>query len=339
MMVNTAGFRAVSADALGVGDALVLPGSDDVAEVTAVAVEQDDFGTPALLVATVAGGRTVSIAFGSTVRVSGPSTSDAAPDAAPDAAVSDASLSDSVLPDPAPAATTPSAGAPTGVAFPPTPAPDVPPSLPAPAVAADRGSPEELVAQIAEAHAENPDVQELAGRLTRGINLKAGSNLQDLHQLALTLFIDEADIPAALTIADLLAEQPFDGNFGRWKWIEGGLAIAAYLTREDDARSAHYSAALRVSDDAETDPLRAKTAAVYRQRQLNEPNVYDPEILRASSAGKPDVERDWRVLRIGVLLYLRAHGGSETLSREVLERRIASELAAVAALNEELAGR
>ncbi len=205
------------------------------------------------------------------------------------------------------------------------------------AVAADQGSPEALVARIAQAHEHSAALQEIAGRLAKGINLKAGSNLQDLHQFATTLLVDEADTAAALSIADLLATQPFDGNFGRWKWIEGALAIAAYLTRHDAGRSAGYSAAILAADAAETDPLRAKTAAMYRQRQLNEPNVYDPEILRASAAGRSHVERDWRVLRIGVLLYLRAHGGSETLSQDVLERRIAAELAAVAALNERLA--
>lgn len=284
--VDRTGLRAVPAEVLAAGEVLALPDGDDSAEVTAVAVENDDFGVPALVIAIVAGGRRVSIATGSMVYVE----------------PADAEISAS-------------------------------------AVAADHGSPEALVAQIAQAHPESTAVQDLAARLARGINLKAGSTLQDLHRLALALFVDEGDTAAALSVADLLAGLPFDGNFGRWKWIEGGLAIAAYLTRHDVERSARYSATIRAADDAETDPLRAKTTAMYRQRQLNEPNVYDPEILRASSAGKIDVERDWRVLRIGVLLYLRAHGGSETLSRDVLDRRIAAELAAVGSLDEQLASR
>lgn len=288
MMVNRmdrTGLRAVPAEVVVAGDVLALPDGDATAEVTAIAVVNDDFGVPALVVATLADGRQVRIATGSMAYLV---------------------PVDSEL----------------GVS----------------AVAADHGSPEELVAQIAQAHPDSDTLQGVAARLARGINLKAGSNLQDLHQFALTLLVDEGDTASALSVADLLAGLPFDGNFGRWKWIEGGLAIAAYLTRHDDARSARYSAALRAADDAETDPLRAKTAAMYRQRQLNEPNVYDPEILRASGAGRTDVERDWRVLRIGVLLYLRAHGGSETLSRDVLERRIAAELAAVTALDARLAG-
>ncbi|TKV27367.1 hypothetical protein FDK12_11720 [Arthrobacter sp. NamB2] len=282
--VERTGLRAVPAEILAVGDVLALPGSGDAAEVTAVTVENDDFGVPALVVATVAGGRRVSLATGSTAYL--------------EAADAEAGT---------------------------------------PAIAADHGSPEALVARIAQAHPDSAAIQGIAGRLARGINLKAGSNLQDLHQLALALFIDEGDTASALGVADLLADLPFDGNFGRWKWIEGGLAVAAYLTRHDEQRSARYSAAIRVADDVESDPLRAKTAAAFRQRQLNEPNVYDPEILRASTAGKADVERDYRILRIGVLLHLRAHGGSETLSREVLERRIAAELAAIGALTAQLA--
>ncbi|MGV0109611.1 DUF6707 family protein [Arthrobacter sp. CP30] len=289
MMVNRmdrTGLRAVPAEVVVAGDVLALPDGDATAEVTGIAVVNDDFGVPALVVATLADSRQVRIATGSMAYLV---------------------PVDSEL----------------GVS----------------AVAADHGSPEELVAQIAQAHPDSDTLQGVAARLARGINLKSGSNLQDLHQFALTLLVDEGDTASALSVADLLAGLPFDGNFGRWKWIEGGLAIAAYLTRHDDARSARYSAALRAADDAETDPLRAKTAAMYRQRQLNEPNVYDPEILRASAAGRTDVERDWRVLRIGVLLYLRAHGGSETLSRDVLERRIAAELAAVTALDGRLTGR
>jgi hypothetical protein len=289
MMVNRMdriGLRAVPAEVLAVGDMLALPDGGEPAEVSAVVVENDDFGVPALVVATIAGERRIRLATGSMAYLE----------------PADAELGLS-------------------------------------AVAADHGSPEELIAQIAQAHPESQAIQGVAARLARGINLKAGSNLQDLHQFALTLLIDEGDTASALSVADLLAQLPFDGNFGRWKWIEGGLAIAAYLTRHDDARSARYSAAIRAAEDAETDPLRAKTAAMYRQRQLNEPNVYDPEILRASTAGKTDVERDWRVLRIGVLLYLRAHGGSKTLSRDVLERRIAAELAAVGALDAQLAKR
>lgn len=200
-----------------------------------------------------------------------------------------------------------------------------------PLIIADEGSPEALVAHVAAVHPESPRVQELAERLTRGVNFKSGSNLQDIRDLALTLYVDLSDPASALRVCDLLTDQPFDGNFGRWNLIEACLALAAHLTSESDpSRAQRYSAALRTADDAETDPLKAKLAAAVRQRQLNEPNLYDREIARASD--DPAVEKDWRGLRLSVLLYLRAHGGSETLSPEALDRRIGHELLAIRAL-------
>jgi hypothetical protein len=279
---NTGGtqVRPLPAGSVTAGQRIALPDGTSYATVSGVQVENDDFGTPALVIATLADGGTVRMASGSVISVEGA--------------------------DDAPAA---------------------------PAVAADDGSPEELVAQVAALHPDSDRVAELADRLTRGINFKSGSNLQDLRDLALTLFVDRGDLDNALKTADLLTDLGFDGNFGRWKWIESALAMAAYLTREDAARSEAYSEALRVADDAETDPLRAKLNARLRQRQLNDPNLYDPEILRATGSGDRAAEKDWRVLRLGALLYLRAHGGSETLSREVLDRRIANELNAVAGLS------
>ncbi len=276
---STLQARPVAAEALAAGQRIALPDGSGYVEVGSVDIESDDFGVPAVVVATLAGGRTLRIASASVVSVEAAS------------------------------------GAPL-----------------VPAVAADDGSPEELVAQVAALHPGSDRIGELAERLARGINFKSGSNLQDLHDLALTLFVDRGDTDSALKTADLLTDLGFDGNFGRWKWIESALAMAAYLTRGDEARSAAYSAALRVADESETDPLRAKVNAAVRQRQLNNPNLYDPEIVRATAAGNRAAEKDWRVLRLGVLLYLRAHGGSETLSREVLDRRIANELSAVAGL-------
>ncbi|WP_294568950.1 DUF6707 family protein [uncultured Arthrobacter sp.] len=279
MEKNTLQARPVAAEALAAGQRIALPDGSGYVEVGSVDIESDDFGVPAVVVATLAGGRTLRIASGSVVSV------------------------ETV------------GGAPL-----------------VPAVAADDGSPEELVAQVATLHPGSDRIGELAERLARGINFKSGSNLQDLHDLALTLFVDRGDTGSALKTADLLTDLGFDGNFGRWKWIESALAMAAYLTRDDEARSAAYSVALRAADESETDPLRTKVNAAVRQRQLNNPNLYDPEILRATAAGNRAAEKDWRVLRLGVLLYLRAHGGSETLSREVLDRRIANELSAVAGL-------
>jgi hypothetical protein len=68
-----------------------------------------------------------------------------------------------------------------------------------------------------------------------------------------------------------------------------------------------------------------------RQRALNEPNLYDKEITRAVESKDHGEERGWRMLRLGALLHLRAHGGSESLAQDELDRRIEVELDAVRA--------
>ncbi|MHA7275520.1 DUF6707 family protein [Arthrobacter sp. HLT1-21] len=272
--------RRLSAEAVTAGHHIIGPAGAEPTEVVEIDIENDDFGTPAVVVATLDSGDVLRIATGSQVQI----------------AVDDDEAAAGSIP-------------------------------------AQDGTPEAVIAHAVSLHPESIRLQGIAERLSNGVNVKSGSNLQDVHDLALSLLVDFADAANAQRVCDLLTPLPFDGNFGRWKWIEGVLALASYLAYDDGdaARAAAYSASLRSADDAETDPLKAKLAAAVRQRQLNAPNLYDPEIGRAVTAGDAAAEKDWRVVRLTALLYLRAHGGSETLTTEELTRRIHNELVAIRA--------
>ena len=276
-------FR-VNAELLSPGQKLV-PGDGAAAPLAPVAgtsLEDDDFGTPALVIVKLEDGETVRLAYASSVRVLAP-----APEGSPSDAVRQ--------------------------------------------IPSEEDNAAEILSAAAAAHPENAAVQEITSRLERGLNVKSGSNLQDVRDLAHLLFVDLGDADNALKVCNIITGLPFDGNFGRWNWIQGTLALAAHITHEagDDESAAAYSQAVRAADASETDPLKAKLAAELLQRQLNEPNLYDREIHRAAEAGNADSEREWRILRLNSLLYLRAHGGSQTLSDAELERRIRTELIAV----------
>ncbi|MCC3276324.1 MULTISPECIES: DUF6707 family protein [unclassified Arthrobacter] len=276
-------FR-VNAELLAPGQKLV-PGDGPAAPLAPVAgtsVEEDDFGTPALVIVKLEDGSSLRLAHGSSVRVQAP-----APEGAPSDAVRQ--------------------------------------------VPSEEDNAAEIIAEAAAAHPGHAAVQEIAGRLERGLNVKSGSNLQDVRDLAYLLFVDLGDSGNALKVCNVITGLPFDGNFGRWNWIQGALSLAAHITHEagDDESAAAYSQAVRAADATETDPLRAKVAAELLQRQLNEPNLYDREIHRAAEAGNEDSEKEWRVLRLNALLYLRAHGGSQTLTDAEIDRRIQTELIAV----------
>lgn len=314
-------YSEQQAGSLTTGDELLLPDGERTAEIQHVEVESDDFGTPAIVLANLSGGGTVRIAAGSSVQVL-----DAVPDAVaqlPVAAI--------------PAAEAEAAVEAPAVVVPPLPA--VPPAATGPSeeelalIPAPQGTPEAVVEAAAESHADAEGVMLLADRLAKGINVKSGSCLKDLSDLAHELFITLKDPEGALAVADLLNVLPYDGNPGRWGSVEASLALSSYICREDGQvdRAKVYEKLLRTPEAQETDPFKARMNAKVRQRSLNEPNLYDKEIFRSIDNSNHEAEREWRLLRLESLLFLRAHGGSETIGASELQRRISNELESVRA--------
>ncbi|SDL34567.1 DUF6707 family protein [Arthrobacter sp. ok362] len=345
-------YSEQQAGSLRAGDHLILPDGNRSAEIHRVDVEADDFGTPAMVLATLSGGGVLRIAAGSMIRV----TDDAEPGAPTS---SDGGAPGAPTP---PAGGAPGAGAPELPASGPSPEPDeevsdatesdnaaaavvVPPQPVAPPavggpsdadlalIPVPDGTPESVVEAAAEAHPGAAGVLLLSERLAKGINTKSGSCLKDLSGLAHELFVTLKDAENALAVADLLNVLPFDGNPDRWASVESSLALSSYICRQQgqDQRAGIYEKFLRAPEAMETDPFKARINAKVRQRSLNEPNLYDKEIFRSIDNANPDAEREWRLLRLEALLFLRAHGGSETVGTAELERRIGNELESVRA--------
>ena len=348
-------FREQQAGSLQAGDHLLLPDGERSAEIHSVEVENDDFGTPAIVLATLTGGGMLRIAAGSSVRIAGPQPASEQPvpggsplSIAPENRAGmnisgeHSSPNESDAATPLQVAENPGGGA----AVPPAPAAVVVPPLPAttPAVIGPSaedlalipepaGTPESVVEAVAEAHPDSVGVLLLADKLVKGINTKSGSCLKDLSDLAHELFIMLKDPDAALTVADLLNVLPFDGNPGRWASVEASLSLSTYICRQTGQkdRATVYEKLLRAPENQETDAFKARMQARVRQRSLNEPNLYDKEIFRSMDNSNHEAEREWRLLRLESLLFLRAHGGSQTISAGELERRITNELESVRA--------
>ena len=313
-------YSEQQAGSLAPGDELLLPDGQRSAEIQHLEVEPDDFGTPAIVLATLSGGGTVRIAAESSVKVL-----DAAPDAVPQ------------LPTAGNVAAEAAAVEAPAVVVPPLPA--IPPAAAGPSeeemalIPAPQGTPEAVVEAAADSHPDAEGVMLLADRLAKGINVKSGSCLKDLSDLAHELFVTLKDPEGSLAEADLLNVLPYDGNPGRWASVEASLALSSYICRQDGqaARAEVYEKLLRTPETQETDPFKARMNAKVRQRSLNEPNLYDKEIFRSIDNSNHAAEREWRLLRLESLLFLRAHGGSETIGASELQRRISNELEAVRA--------
>jgi hypothetical protein len=355
-------YGETQAGSLTSGDHLLLPDGGRTAEIERVELEFDDFGVAAVILASLTGGGTIRIAAGSTVNVLDTAVSqgglEAGPDdvtrlpaaasgheaaarvsqgEAPDAEIPGAQARGAEQPGNQPAAT--GGAAPTGPAVVVPPQPAIPPAVSGPSadelalIPAPAGTPEAVVEAAAEAHPDAVGVLLLADKLAKGINFKSGSCLKDLSDLAHELFITLKDPDGALAVADLLNVLPFDGNPGRWASVEASLALSSYICRQDrqEERAEVYEKLLRTPENQETDPFKARMNAKVRQRSLNEPNLYDKEIFRSIDNSNHEAEREWRLLRLESLLFLRAHGGSETIGLGELQRRISNELGAVRA--------
>ncbi|WP_309076109.1 DUF6707 family protein [Paenarthrobacter sp.] len=307
------------------GDFVFPPGDGPAQEITAVEVENDDYGVAALLLVTMVDGGAVRIAVGSSVPVG-----DGVPVGSnvPESSTSDSSTSAGGDVD-APAV--------PAVVVPPR--PETPPTHTGPSaeelalIPEPDGTPEAVVRAAAANHKGKNGVQVLADRLAKGINTKSGSCLRDLSDLAFDLCIVLRDPDHALAVADLLNVLPFDGNLDRWASIERALALSSFICREagQSDRAAVYEKLLRAPESQEEDPFKARINARVRQRSLNEPNLYDKEIFRAIDNGNHEAEREWRFLRLEALMFLRAHGGSKTIDEDELARRIGNELESVRA--------
>ncbi|MFF2842001.1 DUF6707 family protein [Paenarthrobacter sp. NPDC057981] len=334
-------YREKQAGDLRPGDFVFPPGDGPAQEIVSIDVENDDYGVAALLLVTMGDGGTVRIAVGSSVPV-GDGVSVGA-----DAGVGADGIDDDADAAAVPAAVTPdsstpaeaSADAAAGPAVVVPPRPETPPTYTGPSaeelalIPEPDGTPEAVVRSAAANHKGKNSVQVLAERLAKGINTKSGSCLRDLSNLAFDLCIVLRDPDNALAVADLLNVLPFDGNLDRWASIERALALSSFICREagQSERAAVYEKLLRAPESQEEDPFKARVNARVRQRSLNEPNLYDKEIFRAIDNGNHEAERDWRFLRLEALLFLRAHGGSKTISEDELARRIDSELESVRA--------
>jgi hypothetical protein len=322
------------AGSLTTGSHILLPDGERTAEIRQVELESDDFGAPALVLASLAGGGTLRIAVGTTVSVldgEADAVTQLPLPAGPGAGVGTAEDEGQEQPgeEAAAAAEVPAVVVP--------PLPPVPPAASGPGeeelalIPAPKGTPESVVEAAAEAHPDAEGVLLLTDRLAKGVNFKSGSCLKDLTDLAHELFITLKDAEGALSVADLLNVLPFDGNPGRWASVEASLALSSYICRQNgqEERAEVYEKLIRTPENQETDPFKARMAAKVRQRSLNEPNLYDKEIFRSIDNSNHDAEREWRLLRLESLLFLRAHGGSETIGTGELERRISNELEAV----------
>jgi hypothetical protein len=192
-------YSEQQAGSLTTGSHILLPDGERTAEIRQVELEQDDFGAPALVLASLSGGGTLRIAVGTSVTVVDgafdgvtqlPLQTTPAVVAGTAGAVGAAGetgpAKEAGLEQPGGGA----AAAPAAPAVVVPPLPAVPPAVTGPGeeelalIPAPKGTPESVVEAAAEAHPDAEGVLLLADRLAKGVNFKSGSCQKDHSDLA-----------------------------------------------------------------------------------------------------------------------------------------------------------
>ena len=283
-------LRHLKAQDVQPGDSFLTRRGEPAPAVASTRVVRDDFGTPALVIATLHGGREVRIAHGSVIRVRTDRPEEVK-------AAADASFSP-----------------------------------------VDAGSPESRVVAVGQRHLDDVELTATAARLSHGLNLRSGSQLEDLFGMAERMYLLHEDTEGTLSTLGLLTNLPWDGAVGRWKSIQAALGLASQILREegDHITAENLGARLREADEVPSEPGRAARVLEVRQRQLDAPQLYEREISKALQSRDQEAEYRWRRARFAQLLYLRGRGGSQTLTDADLDSRIARELGTLRQLAQEL---
>jgi len=183
--------------------------------------------------------------------------------------------------------------------------PDVPLHVPA----IDAGSPAAgLLEEVVAAHPGDAEIRRLAAQLSRGYANPPG--IEGVADLAAELYLRLDDAPHAAAVCRLVTgERSADG----WTWIAQALGIAHHL-------------AAAAGDTVLRAQCRERLRERVVQHQLDRPILYGDKIAAAMADGYLDSELAWRSIEIRKLMTIRATGGSQTFTDDVLDVMIAERI-------------
>ncbi|RKW69895.1 DUF6707 family protein [Galactobacter caseinivorans] len=197
------------------------------------------------------------------------------------------------------------------------------------ALPTEAGTAEAALVAAVQAYPEDGELLDTALRLAPGINPRAGAHLVDLAWAADRLVVEHGDTEAGMPLLAALTVLSFDGNEGRWRAVRHGLALSAWLARQQGVMdaAAELGARIRRGEEEALEDMRGPVAAI-RRRELSNPVFPEREIQKARDTGAIQDERQLRLTRLDLLLAQLATGWAG-LNEAELTRLISAELAAL----------
>ena len=187
------------------------------------------------------------------------------------------------------------------------------------------------LAVVASHLAAHPRLLRLATSLAKGFKPTVAASLQRAQQLAYWLYVYEhRDL--CLQVCRLLNDVPFEQDYNRWTWVELTLALEWKLRSEaGEGAAAQACLAIMQAAAAQGEPSMQRIKAAAMQHRLSGVFLRSQEIAEAERCGDRASARTYRFLKLGELLFLQAHGGSDKFHMNALDQEATAQLTALRA--------
>ena len=145
------------------------------------------------------------------------------------------------------------------------------------------------------------------------------SYLESLNHLAYLLYLDGQE-EMAKELLDRIIQVPFEGNYNTWTFVDGSLALLAYLEREVENQVLVYKKLLLSpleQGEESTQNIRRKV----HQRFLNGDSL-EQKLAKIEQAPSPESEMERRLLYLTDLLKIRFFIDESTCEETDIQAKI-----------------
>ena len=145
------------------------------------------------------------------------------------------------------------------------------------------------------------------------------SYLESLNRLAYLLYLDGQEVMAK-ELLDRIIQVPFEGNYNTWTFVDGSLALLAYLEREKENQVIVYKKLLLFpleQGEESTQKIRRRV----HQRFLNGDSL-EQKLAKIEQASSPESEMERRLLYLTDLLKIHLFIAESTCEEIDIQTKI-----------------
>lgn len=170
--------------------------------------------------------------------------------------------------------------------------------------------------------AKRKSVKGLAKKLSKKFNPDNPEVLENICKLAYLLYVYE-ETDAAREVIDLIKDKPFEGSFDQWTWVDMTLALDSRMNNGTTRSS--YQNTIRDVLASGTDLHRKVNKKNFDRFMSGETLDYEG-IAEAVEDGDKEIEWDYRLAQLMMLVKLKELGGSDVFPEKKAETEILENL-------------